>query len=98
MPPTLALILRAHTTVVSAYEFVLASRSRGSTRGLEFALSVQAGWKETQALEVTGKDGGPVQFQIVHYSVSQDGKVKPDPVKTAKDVTPVKARKALNRK
>lgn len=45
----------------------------GNTTAAIFYLKTQAGWKETSAIEHTGKDGGPVEHSLtVTFTDSHD--------------------------
>jgi hypothetical protein len=47
----------------------------GDTTSIIFWLKSQAGWKDTQRVELTGKDGGPVQTEeAVHFYLPDNGR------------------------
>lgn len=43
---------------------------QGAVTAAIFWMKCQAGWKETQAVELTGKDGGPLKTQGVPHDLS----------------------------
>lgn len=51
--------------VGSVAQGLLSKARAGDTASAIFYLKTQAGWKETQVSEHTGKDGGPIKTQSV---------------------------------
>lgn len=37
---------------------------RGNVQAIKWYLAARCGWKETQVIEQTGKDGGPIQIDV----------------------------------
>lgn len=78
---TLTAILKRDPEVSRRYARARASKQRtlarvaleeaedGNTSMLQLAVKVHLGWRETQAVELTGKDGGPIQSET---TVSDD--------------------------
>lgn len=71
--PEIALLYkRGRAKAIGAVAQGLLQRARdGDTASAIFFLKTQAGWRETNVLEHTGKDGGPIQHEDVARDADQ---------------------------